>query len=163
MPKRVLFVGHGRHGKDTACETLAQATGWKNAGTTSVYLTELVVAELRRVGIYARPEDAYAERHQNRDLWRRVGDEARSQNQAFLVKAALCCGQITGGCRDWPEICAVRAESLVDLIVWVDASKRLPLDPTMSFGPEQADLIVDNNGSIGDFKLHIQRLGAALL
>lgn len=161
--KRVLFVGHGRHGKDTACEELSKATGWKNAGTTSLYLTPYVIKEYERLGMGHLRNDAYLHRHQNRELWRRVGDEIRQNDPALLVKEALKVGPITGGCRGLPEIEAVRRESVVDLIVWVDASKRLPPDPTVEFGPEVADLILANNGTEAEFRYKIQRLGGALL
>ena len=161
--KRVLFLGHGRHGKDTACETLAKATGWKNAGTTSIYLTPYVVKEYERLGMHHLIRDAYAHRHANRELWRRVGDEIRRDDPALLVRDALKVGPITGGCRGAPEVEAVRRESLVDLIVWVDASKRHPLDPTVEFDCSVADLIIDNNGTEEEFVCRVRRLGAALL
>jgi len=156
--KRVLFIGHGRHGKDTACSALAAATGWVNAGTTSLYLANHVAQRALRPAA-----EVYATRHQNRDLWRRIGDEIRQRDPALLVKEALRVGPITGGCRGLPEVRAVRAESLVDLIVWVDASKRLPPDPTMEFGPEEADIVVQNDGTEAELIRKIQRLGGALL
>lgn len=156
--KRVLFVGHGQHGKDTACEELARATGWRNAGTTSVYLADHVA---KRLGVTR--DEAYARRYENRALWRHIGDEIRGSDPALLVKDAQRVGPITGGCRGLPEIVAVRAESLTDLIVWIDASGRLGPDETMEFGPEYADIVITNNGSEDEFRQKIQRLGAALL
>ncbi len=158
--KRVLFVGHAQHGKDTACEVLAAATGWTNAGTTSLYLAKHVAA---RLGISV--EDAYAQRRRSeadRMLWRQIGDEVRQTDPALLVRDALAVGPITGGCRGLPEIEAVRREGLVDLIVWVDASKRKPWDVTMEFGPEHADVIVNNNGSEEEFQWRIRRLAAVI-
>jgi len=46
MRKTFLFVGHGRCGKDTACEYLASITRLRNAGTTSKYLAKYVAKEL---------------------------------------------------------------------------------------------------------------------
>lgn len=160
MPK-ILIVGHGRHGKDEACETLARATGWKNAGTTSLYLAPVVYQHLREIGYAGSPEEAYAQRHQHRDLWRRLGDEYRKDDPARLVKDAFAAGDITGGCRGLPEIQAVRREGLADLIVWVWRPSE-PKDPTLEFGPEHADLIVANVGTLEEFRLKIQRLGKLL-
>jgi hypothetical protein len=158
MPRRILFVGHGRHGKDTACETLAAATGWKNAGTLSYYLAPYVAAKL---GLSVA--DCYARRQEHRDEWRRLGDEYRKDDPARLVKDAFAAGDVTGGCRARIEIDAVRDQSLADLIVWVDARFRHPADPTLEFGPEVADLIIDNNGTEAEFRRRVQRLGAVLL
>jgi len=161
--KRVVFVGLGRAGKDTACDELSRATGWKNAGTTSVYLTLFVAT---RTG--TNPVLAYNNRHRNRGTWRRLGDEMRRDDPARLVRDALAVGPITGGCRARVEIQAVRRESLADLIVWIDAEERLKregaeIDGTVEFGPEEADVIVTNNGTEEEFRAKIQRLGAALL
>lgn len=90
--KTILFVGMGRAGKDTACEHLASVTTLRNAGTTSKYLTKYVAAEL---GV--PPEQAYAERHQNRETWKRIGDETRASDPTKLIKEAFANGEISGG------------------------------------------------------------------
>lgn len=155
--KRVLFVGHARHGKDVACDALARATGWVNAGTTSLYLARHVA---ERLGV--DEATAYANRHRDRLLWRQIGDEVRASDPALLVRDALRHGSITGGCRGLPEVRAVRAESLVDLIVWVERPG-FALDDTMEFGRDEADIVVYNGGTEAQFRATIQRLGAALL
>lgn len=166
MPK-ILFVGHGRAGKDLGCETLAAATGWKNAGTTSVYLTPYYV-ERKYPGLMPGSsgfKDAcdfeYARRHTNREEWRRIGDEVRKDDPALLVKDAFKAGDISGGCRGLPEIEAVIREGIADLIVWV-ARPSEPPDPTMEFGPQFADIIIANIGTEAEYKLKVQRLGKLL-
>ena len=45
-------------------------------------------------------------------------------------------------------------QGLFDLIVWVDASDRLPLEPATSFNIDKscADIIINNNGTLDEFK-----------
>lgn len=166
MPK-ILFVGHGRAGKDIGCETLAAATGWRNAGTTSVYLTPYYVERKYPTTPRGTPEFTaacefeYARRHTNREEWRQIGDEVRKDDPALLVKDAFRAGDISGGCRGLPEILAVKALGLADLIVWVLRPGQ-PADKTMEFGPEHADLIVANVGTLAEYKLKVQRLGKLL-
>ncbi|MCG7626071.1 hypothetical protein MHM97_22165 [Epibacterium sp. Ofav1-8] len=45
-----------------------------------------------------------------------------------------------------------RSKSLFDVVIWVDASKRLPLEPfsSMDLTKHDADLIVDNNRGLSE-------------
>lgn len=149
--KTVLFCGHGRAGKDTACEYLAEITFLRNAGTTSKYLTKYVAA---KKGI--PEEEAYATRHQERELWYHTGNEVREQGPTTLIREALKHGEITGGIRDLEEILAARRENVVDLIVWVQ-NDRVPADPTVKFTSREADLVIENNWGLEEFHERIER------
>lgn len=152
--KKILFVGHGRSGKDTACQMFAEITGLRDAGTTSLALTRYVAEKL---GV---PEaDAYARRHESpemRILWFETGNEIRRHDPALLVREMFAKGDISGGVRGRPEIEAVRRERLADLIVWVD--RDVPADPTMEYGPEFADVVVQNRGTLDEFRWKLFRL-----
>lgn len=151
---RILLVGGGRSGKDTAGEIIEQHTGWKFAGTTSKYLCRHVAAKL------GLPEDvAYARRHESdamRVVWFETGNELRKDDPALLAREAFAHGDVTGGVRGKPEIEAIIAENLADLIVWV--SRDVPPDPTMEFGREYADVVLDNNGTLDEFRRKVTRL-----
>lgn len=152
--KRVLFVGHGRAGKDTACERFAAATGLRNAGTVSLYLTPHVA---RRLGV--PEEQAYAERHANRAFWRAVGDELRAADPSILVREMFGHGDVGGGVRGLSEIRAVRREGLADLVVWV-GNCRVPADPTLEFSADECDVTMPNHGTLAEFHARIDRLAA---
>lgn len=51
-----------------------------------------------------------------------------------------------------------------DLIVWVDASERMPQEDASSFNIDKscADIIIENNGSFESFKEKAIRLGNTL-
>ena len=152
--KRLLFVGMGRAGKDTACEYLSEITLLRNAGTTSKYLCKYVADKL---GL--SEEEAYARRHKSnemRTVWYNLGNELRANDPAVLLKEALKHGEITGGVRDHAEIVAARKEGLVDLIIWV-ANNRVPKDPTVKFGPEDCDIIIENHWGLEDFHARLLR------
>ena len=55
-------------------------------------------------------------------------------------------------------------QGLFDLIVWVDASDRLPLEPATSFNIDKscADIIINNNGTLDEFKSRTSRFGRIL-
>lgn len=52
-----------------------------------------------------------------------------------------------------------------DLVIWVDASERLPEEDVSSFNIDKscADIIIENNGSFEAFKAKVSRLGKTLL
>jgi hypothetical protein len=150
--KRILVVGHGRAGKDTACEYLASLTTLRFAGTTSRYLAKYVAA---RLGV---PEhEAYRTRHQNRHFWHRVGNEVRRHDPGLLVRESLAHAEIVGGVRDLQEIVACRQEQLVDFIVWI-ANDRVPRDSTVTFGERDCDITIPNHWGLDEFRGRLLRL-----
>lgn len=152
--KTIMFVGEGRAGKDTACDFLAQITTLRNAGTTSKYLCKYVAEEL---GLSV--EDAYARRHESdemRMVWYNKGNEVREKGPTTLAREALKHGEITGGVRALDEILAIRAERVVDLIVWIE-NKRVKKDPTVKFTSAECDIVIENNGTLEEFRERLRR------
>ncbi len=156
--KKLLIVGHGRAGKDTAGEYLEQVTSLRFAGTTSKYLAKYVARQLNRT-----EADVYATRHRDRMLWKQIGDDIRAGDPSMLIRESLRDGEIVGGVRDIAEVIAAREEGLVDLIVWIE-NVWVPVDPTVTFTERECDIVIQNNwdspivGGIGpEFKRRLDR------
>jgi len=66
--------------------------------------------------------------------------------------------------RDKAEFDECVKQKLFDLIIWVDASKRLPLEPGTSFNisVSDADIVVENNGTYEEFVEKAKRIGKLL-
>ena len=66
--------------------------------------------------------------------------------------------------RDKEEFNECVNQKLFDLIIWVDASKRLPLEPGTSFNinMSDADIVIENNGSYEEFVEKSRRIGKLL-
>lgn len=155
-PMKIVILGHGRAGKDTACEYLAEITGLRNAGTCSKYLAKYVAAEL---GV---PEsEAYATRHENREEWFRIGNETRERDPALFVREMLAAGDIGGGIRSAEEFQAAKAEGLFDVAVWIE-NPRVPVDPTMKIDWRCCDLIARNAGTMDEFRTALDNLARLL-
>lgn len=152
---KILFVGPGRCGKDTALEICERLSILRSAGTFSRYLTPYVAREM---GV--SEDAAYAARHQNREEWMRIGTELRRDDPTILARLAFANGDMSGGVRGRSEIIAITQQRLTDLIVWID--RDVPIDPTMEFGHEWADVRIDNNGSVESFEYTLRRLMGAL-
>ena len=150
--KRILVVGNGGAGKDTACLHLAAVTRLRFVGTTSLFLASRVAM---RLGV--SPEEAYRSRHRDRNLWHRLGNEARRSDPAVLAREALAEADITGGVRGMEELAACRREGLADLVVWV-ANEKAPRDSTIGFGERDCDVTIPNHWTLAEFHARLTRL-----
>ena len=58
------------------------------------------------------------------------------------------------GIRNGLEFIAVRDAGLFDLSIWIDASDRLPPEPSTSctVTRDMCDIVIDNNGSLEQFR-----------
>jgi hypothetical protein len=90
--------------------------------------------------------------------------EYNIDDKSRLAKGILENNDAYVGMRDSREIKECISQGWFDLIICVDASKRLPLESKESFNIDinDADIIVDNNGSFEEFKEKIIRLGKIL-
>lgn len=149
--KRILIVGPSRCGKDTACTFLARITRLRFAGSTSIYLAPFVAEKL---GV--SPEEALRTRHQNRNLWNRVGRAIRQTDPGYLVRRSLENAEIIGGIRDVRELKICQESKMIDLIIWI-ANKRSRTDTTLQFAEEDCDLTIPNHSDLAAFHARLYR------
>lgn len=142
---KILFCGYGRSGKDHGAMVLAKITGLRYAGSFSwAALTYMS----HRLGVH--PCQAWEQRHQNREIWKRELDHLRELDQCFLAREVLKTGDIAAGLRDKKEIDAVRAAKLFNHIIWIDRPGT-PVDNTVTYGPADCDDIIWNDGTLEDY------------
>lgn len=143
--KTILFCGWGRAGKDEAATFLSKITTLRYAGSTSwAGLPHMA----KFLGVH--PQQAWEERHQNRELWKTELDRLREIDQCLLARLVLETGDISAGIRDKKEIDAIKAERLFDRIVWISRVGIL-MDPTVTFSSIDCDEVIHNNGTLADF------------
>ncbi len=138
---RIAIVGRGRAGKDVSGAWFGANTPLRYVGSTSNVVCPLIAREL---GISA--EEAWLDRHNNRMFWYNWCNEYRKDDPAKIAKVCLENGDIVVGLRDWREIEAIKELHIVDLVIWIE--RNVPEDPTMTYGPEYADIVINNNGTI---------------
>ena len=151
---RLAIVGPGRAGKDACAEWLAANTPLRYTGSCSSVIAPHAA---RRLGLGVT--EAFARRHEDRDLWRAIGDELRRDDPAALARETLRHGELCVGVRARVEIEAVIRERLVDLVLWID--RDVPPDPTLEFGPEVATVILPNRGTLADLHGRLRALARA--
>lgn len=168
LPKLIL-VGHGRHGKDTACEYLRDKFGFR-FGSSSEFCAEHVVMPWMHANTdlrYDSWEDCFEDRHNgnNRANWYNAITAFNTPDKSRLGRAILERNDIYNGLRNRAELWAMQATGLVDAVVWVDRTDHVPLEPrsSMTIEPWMADFHVDNNGSLDELERNLFRLAERLI
>ncbi|MDW4550895.1 hypothetical protein R5H32_16150 [Defluviimonas sp. D31] len=141
---RILILGHARHGKDTAAALLARLAGLSFASSSEFAARRAVfplVADL-----YPDWRAAYADRGNHRALWFHAIAAYNLRPGPSLAEEILADHAIYVGMRSRAEF--ARSRRLFDLVLWIDAARRLPPEPagSMELAPPDADLVIANNG-----------------
>jgi len=153
---KIVFVGYGRAGKDEAAHYLSKLTTLRYAGSFSWAALPHMASLLGE-----HPQYAWDHRHENRQLWKYELDRLRLIDQCYLARLVLQQGDVTAGIRDKAELDAVKAEKLFDHIVWV-SRPGTPIDSTVTFGSEDCDWVLHNNGPLKDFWAALRRVALDL-
>lgn len=152
----LLVIGHGRHGKDTVGEILRDAHGL-TVTSSSEFAAQKAVFPLVS-DIYPHWQMAYEDRHNHRELWFHAIRAYNLRPGPSLAEQILVDHNIYTGMRSREEY----ESSLLcfDMVIWVDASKRLPPEPngSMELTIDDADHVLDNNGSLSNLKEQIDAL-----
>lgn len=158
---RLLVVGHGRHGKDTVCEYLRDAYGLPFF-SSSVAAGAAILPILEAAGYqYRNFSEAFHDRHNHRAAWYHAIALYNSTDATRLARSIFEAGaQVYCGMRRKAELDACVEAGLFDLIIWVDASERVPPEDSSSIdiAAADADVVILNNGTIGELYARIDRL-----
>lgn len=161
LPK-LMVCGHGRHGKDTFCELMAPL----QFVSSSLFVAEhAVYPALREKYHYISLEECYNDRHSHRSEWFNLIAEYNRNDSARLARQLYESYDIYCGLRSADEFFAAQDERLFDLSIWVDASKRLPPEPSDSctIRPEMCDFIIENNRNYASFEVKCLRFRDIIL
>jgi len=162
---KLLIIGHARHGKDTFAELLNEEFGL-TFESSSVSASKIFLYDaLKEKYGYKTPEECFEDRVNHRAEWKQMIFDYNKDDRAKLAKKILEKSDCYVGMRDREEIAESKKQGLFKLIIWVDASERLPLEPADSFNIDKscADFIVDNNGTLEEFKTKVSRIGKIIL
>ena len=145
----VMICGHGGAGKDFAAAYLCAKTLLEYGGSTSRTVAPLVTAGVNRPA--GDVNSVFKERRDNRQFWYEFCNEVRRTDPTLLAKMNLAEGDVVVGPRDGFEVREIVSQKIVDLTVWIE-NTRVEVDPTVTFGPEDCDITITNNG--GRFALY---------
>ena len=161
---KLLVIGHGKHGKDTAAEMLSTELQLTNASSSWVACVEFVFDRLGSEGTnYASKLACWKDRRSSDHMRARWFDLIAAYNTpdpAALAKLLLSRADIYTGMRSRDEYDACAQENLFDLVVWVEAFRREQAEGvgSMQLSRDDADIIIDNNGTPEQLAQRIRRL-----
>lgn len=160
MKKKLLIIGHGRHGKDTVCEILRDKYGYSFESSSQFCSTLFIYNQLKDKYGYADEEQCYADRHNHRAEWYNAICDYNVPDAATLGREMFEAYDIYCGLRNKREFFAMQNTGVFDYAIWVDRSDHLPLESKDSMSLEQwmADFTIDNNGTLDDLKFNLNQL-----
>lgn len=162
---KLMIFGHARHGKDTVAEILQEEAGFLFE-SSSHCVAELLRSDLEQhIGRqYSSLEACYEDRVNHRQFWHEWIIEYNKPLHR-LSEHILTTYDMYVGIRNPKEYNAAREMGLFDLGIWVDRSLHQPPESIKSnrMTISDADIIIDNNGTLEQLKPKVQRLAKALL
>ena len=161
---KILILGNGRHGKDTLGELFNKYFGLTFMSSSQASADFFLYNQLKDKYGYTTSEECFEDRVNHREEWYQAICDYNKDNRARLAQDILSRTDCYVGMRDKEEFKECVKQKLFDIIIWVDASKRLPLEPGTSFNinMSDADIIVENNGTFEEFVEKSKRIGKAL-
>jgi hypothetical protein len=160
MKKKLLVIGHGRHGKDTVCEILRDKYGY-SFESSSQFCSKLFIYDmLKEKYNYNSEEECYNDRHNHRAEWYNAICDYNVPDAAKLGREIFKAHDIYCGLRNKREFFAMQNTGVFDYAVWVDRSDYLPpeSEDSMSLKPWMADYHIDNNGTLKDLEFWVDEL-----
>lgn len=160
MKRKLLVIGHGRHGKDTVCEILRDKYKYSFESSSRFCSRLFIYTRLRNQYGYANEEECYLDRHNHRAEWYNAICEYNQPDAARLGREIFKAHDIYCGLRNKREYFAMQNTGVFDYAIWVDRSDHLPPESKDSMSLEQwmADYTIDNNGTIRDLEFNVHEL-----
>jgi hypothetical protein len=167
---KLLIIGNARHGKDTLAEIFRDEFGIQFESSSHAACRLAIYPALRDKYGYDSLEECFLDRVNHRKEWYDMICEYNSEDGSRLTKDILGLNpsipgpgsDIYVGLRAKREFDASR--HLFDLVIFVDASGRLPPEDKSSctISKDDADVLIYNNGSYEDFLRKGSRFGEGL-
>lgn len=162
---KLLIIGHARSGKDTCAEILSKEIGMTFKSSSMAAAKIFIFDKLKEKYGYTTFEECFEDRMNRRKEWHDLIVEYNKWDKARLAKEILSDSDCYVGMRSGEEIKECVKQRLFDLIIWVDASERVPPEGADSFQIDKsyADIIIDNNGTSEEFYWRVNKLATLLL
>jgi len=156
---KLLIIGVATCGKDTVGELL-ETYGFKCCSSSAYATTKIMMPYFESIGKpYTSAEDCHNDRMNHRSVWYQQIEAYNSPTWNRVTRELFDDGfSVYLGMRSETELEA--SKDLYDLIVWIDASKRVGIEDTSSCTVTRAhaDYILDNNGSLIDLQFNVKHL-----
>jgi dephospho-CoA kinase len=158
---KILILGNMRSGKDTLAELLNEYFGMTYRSSSEMANELFIYDTIKDEYGYQSIEECFEDRVNHRSLWYKLICFFNKEDKSKLAKAILKENDCYVGMRDLEEFEA--SKHLFDIIIWVDASKRLGnSEITNKISIEDAHIVVHNNGTFEEFQEKAKVIGKLL-
>ncbi len=157
--KKLLLIGHARHGKDTVGQILKDGWGYNFCSSSYAAADKVVFPTLAPLYEYKTLDECYADRVNHRPEWKDLITAYNTPDKTRLAKEIMEDNEVYVGMRCIDELLNCREQGVFDRVVWVDASYRKEAEPISSntLTRNMADYTIDNNGSINDLIIEVYK------
>jgi hypothetical protein len=157
--RKILVLGHARHGKDTAADYLAEKLGLTYAGSSEVCCDAFIFDAIKDKYNYNTALECFEDRVNHRIEWHNLIAEYCKDDKAKLGRLIFEWNDIYCGVRAVAECEAVIAE-LDPIVIWINAMSRVAPEPESSMQLKYKDswIKVQNNGTGGEFLAELDKL-----
>lgn len=180
MPKpKILVLGYARHGKDTVGEMLRDRYGLSFTSSSMFCAERVMMPYFRRKGNaefrdkpdaiqdtphYLNAQECFEDRANHRAEWYEAIRDFNQPDATALARAILEEHDVYCGIRSKAELSACRVAGVFDVIVWIDRTDHQPPEDRSSctVEPWMADYVIDNNGTLEDLALNVERLATSM-
>lgn len=166
MNIKLMILGYARHGKDTVAEILREEHGVQFVSSSFAAAEKVMMPYFKSKGIeYASLDECYADRVNHRQEWFEQIAAYSSPDKARLAREIYAVSDAYVGIRAVEEFNAVKKEGLFDYSIWVDRSKHMPPESSVSntITPNMANYVLDNNGTLEELRVRASNLYIDLL
>lgn len=158
---KILIIGEMRQGKDTLAELLNEYFGMTFKSSSEMANELFIYDELKQKYGYNSIKECFEDRVNHRQKWYLMICDYNMEDKARLSKDIINNHDCYVGMRDIEEFEA--SKDLFDLIIWVDASKRVKMvDSTNKISINEAHIVLTNNGTFEEFKSKSKVIGNIL-
>lgn len=156
---KLMVMGYGDHGKDTACEYFSSIFGLTFISSSWAACDLVVFPALKDELGYETVEQCFSDRRNQREKFYEAIKAYNTPDKARLSREVFKLADIYCGIRCAEEFEAAKSQNLFDYAIWIDASKRKPAESAESctVTPDLADIVINNNGTTDDLFFEVFR------
>lgn len=164
MSLKLIITGHAGHGKDTACEYLKDTYKLNFESSSRILLKEVIYPALKDKYGYESPEQCYVDRIFHRSEWFNLLAAYNNPDLTRLARIIFDKYDIYCGLRNAKELAAIKRAGLVDYVVWIDSSYRVPFESreSMTISKLDCDYVVKNNTDLETLYFNLDEMMATL-
>lgn len=159
-----IVLGYGEHGKGTFASVCRKAFSMSGISVSEHSCENVIFPQMKDKHGYKTPEACYEDRRNHRETWYNLIRIYLENDLARVAREVFEQHNILEGIRNRLEFEATIKAFPDALVIWVDASGRLPVEDSGSIelNPNDADIILTNNGTEAEFEQRVIKLVRSL-